>query len=66
MEGHIHRMTDLFAQLGLASTPQEIRHFIERHRPLPEPMALHEAPFCKMVKVGLRVILPSLSKMALW
>lgn len=52
MEGHIHRMTDLFAQLGLPSRPDEIRRFIETHRQLPADMALHEAPFWNPAQAG--------------
>ncbi len=44
METPIHRMTNLFAQLGLPSDQAAIEHFIETHRPL-ATSALHEAPF---------------------
>jgi hypothetical protein len=45
MEKHQHSMSNLFAQLGQASDDAAIAHFIETHRPLPESMQLHEAPF---------------------
>lgn len=45
MEELMHPLASLFAQLGLPSAPRDIRLFIETHRPLPEGMALHEAPF---------------------
>jgi hypothetical protein len=38
-------MNDLFAQLGLPNTDDEISHFIRTHRPLPESMTLEQAPF---------------------
>lgn len=45
MEELLHSLASLFEQLGLPSAPGEIRRFIDSHRPLPEDMALHEAPF---------------------
>lgn len=45
MEELIHSLTSLFAQLGLPSAPEEILRFIESNRPVPEHLALHEAPF---------------------
>ncbi len=45
MEKHQHSMSNLFAQLGQASDDAAIARFIETHRPLPESMQLHEAPF---------------------
>jgi hypothetical protein len=35
----------LFEQLGLPGTDAEISTFILKHRPLPESLELHEAPF---------------------
>ena len=40
-----HTLTDLFEQLGLPATPEEIREFIASGRPLPDEIALHAAPF---------------------
>lgn len=37
--------TDLFAQLGLPSQPQQIADFIAEHRPLPGHVLLADAPF---------------------
>lgn len=37
--------TDLFLQLGLASSPEAIADFIAQHRPLPGGMLLADAPF---------------------
>ena len=45
MELSLHTMTNLFAQLGLASEPSAIESFIAAHRPLPASVALHEAAF---------------------
>ncbi len=45
MEDTVHSMTNLFMQLGLPATPQEIQGFIESHKPLAPQLALHEAPF---------------------
>jgi len=45
MEELLHSLTSLFQQLGLPSSPEEIRHFIDAHRPLPEQVSLHAAPF---------------------
>ena len=45
MESQVHTMTDLFAQLGLASQPTAIQGFIATHRPLARNVALLDAPF---------------------
>ncbi|HEY6898698.1 MAG TPA: DUF2789 domain-containing protein [Rhodocyclaceae bacterium] len=45
MESSQHTMSNLFAQLGLPSEPDDIRSFIERHRPLAPDVRLHRAPF---------------------
>ncbi len=37
-------MPDLFAQLGLPSSPEDIDAFIQRHRPLDDKFRLAEAP----------------------
>lgn len=45
MEEPLHSFTSLFNQLGLPSKPEEIRQFIESHRPIPENISLPAAPF---------------------
>lgn len=45
MDPSPHGMTDLFAQLGLPSSPAAIQAFLETHRPLPRGSTLAEAPF---------------------
>ncbi|HSW05434.1 DUF2789 domain-containing protein [Aquabacterium sp.] len=45
MESPIHRLADLFRQLGLPDDPAAIEDFIATHRPLPAGVALADAPF---------------------
>lgn len=45
MEGPLHTMSNLFAQLGLPSDEREIDRFVAAHAPLPERMPLAGAPF---------------------
>ena len=45
MERPVHSLNMLFAQLGQPSDEASIAQFIERHRPLPDDVPLHEAPF---------------------
>lgn len=45
MESPIHTLSDLFAQLGLASDEAAIEHFIATHRPLAADVLLSEASF---------------------
>ena len=45
MEPPLHQMTDLFRQLGLSERPDKVEDFIARHRPLPNHLALPDAPF---------------------
>lgn len=45
MEPAIHRLPDLFRQLGLPDEPAAIEHFIAAHRPLPPGTSLPDAPF---------------------
>lgn len=45
MDLSTHTMHDLFDQLGLPSEEAEIQQFVARHRPLPQDMALADAPF---------------------
>ena len=43
MEQPVHRFSDLFKQLGLASDSASIEQFIVAHRPLPASVALADA-----------------------
>jgi hypothetical protein len=45
MENPIHRLSDLFLQLGLADDPAAMEAFIACHRPLPVGISLADAPF---------------------
>lgn len=45
MEPAIHRLSDLFRQLGLPEDHASIERFILQHRPLASDVALAEAPF---------------------
>ncbi|MEO8119807.1 MAG: DUF2789 domain-containing protein [Rhodoferax sp.] len=45
MNTSAHPFFELFAQLGLPSDEQDIRHFIADHSPLAEDIALADAPF---------------------
>lgn len=45
MELPNHDLGELFSQLGLPSSPQEIEQFIASHRPLPPDVLLGDAPF---------------------
>ena len=45
METTIHSIDLLFGQLGLDSTEQGVRDFINRNSPLPQGIVLHEADF---------------------
>jgi len=47
METTSHEFFELFEQLGLPSSEQEIRQFIDQHRPLPGDVKITEAPFWK-------------------
>jgi hypothetical protein len=40
-----HSLTSLFDQLGLGSTDQDIKNFIQMHAPITGTKALHEAHF---------------------
>ncbi|HPR08226.1 MAG TPA: DUF2789 domain-containing protein [Denitromonas sp.] len=52
MEGPIHNLSGLFAQLGLPCDEAGIAHFIESHRPLPEGILLPDAPFWTPSQAG--------------
>ncbi len=45
MELPLHTFDELFAQLGLPSDTAAIEQFIARHAPLPDHLALADAPF---------------------
>lgn len=45
MESPRHTLAHLFCQLGLPDGETAIDAFIGQHRPLPNGVALHEAPF---------------------
>ena len=44
MEQPTHKMTDLFRQLGLPETPEDMAAFLSIHRPLPPGTLLADAP----------------------
>ncbi len=45
MHTPIHLLSELFQQLGLGSSTEEVEHFIQTHAPLREDIALADAPF---------------------
>ena len=45
MEHAFHPFHELFEQLGLGSSADEIRAFLHAHAPLPRAVALPDAPF---------------------
>lgn len=45
MSQTFHRFSELFAQLGLPSDEDGIRHFLSSHSPLPHALDLPDAPF---------------------
>ena len=45
MELPVHHFSDLFSQLGLPSDPASIEAFIAEHKPVPDNLRLHQAPF---------------------
>jgi hypothetical protein len=45
MEHPFHPFHELFEQLGLGSSDEEIRSFLKAHASLPHEVALPEAPF---------------------
>lgn len=45
MELPNHSLGDLFAQLGLPADPASIEKFVATHRPLPDGVAVADAPF---------------------
>lgn len=53
MEHPYHRFSELFAQLGLAADPQEIRRFLAAHAPLDPAVRLEDAPFWSPAQAAL-------------
>ncbi|MDD0838179.1 DUF2789 domain-containing protein [Curvibacter sp. HBC61] len=50
---NIHpRFHDLFEQLGLPSSPEQIADFIRSHSPLADDLRLPEAPFWTPAQAG--------------
>ena len=45
MEQPMHNLVSLFKQLGLPNTNEAIKDFINRNRPVPGNLLLHEAEF---------------------
>lgn len=45
MEQPFHNFSELFAQLGLGNSPEEIEAFILQHSPLSGEVMLTDAPF---------------------
>ncbi|KUI97861.1 DUF2789 domain-containing protein [Vibrio sp. MEBiC08052] len=45
MEISQHDVTDLFEQLGLGSSPEEIKYFVNNHRHTQDSTPIHEASF---------------------
>lgn len=45
MDASYHHFCELFAQLGLPAEEPQVRAFIESHAPLPDAVALADAPF---------------------
>ena len=45
MERPVHKMSNLFAQLGLPADEAAVKSFIATHRPLESGTALYRAPF---------------------
>jgi hypothetical protein len=45
MEQPMHNLVSLFKQLGLPNTNEAIKDFINRNRPVPGNLPLHEAEF---------------------
>lgn len=45
MENIMHSESDLFEQLGLPASENDIQAFIATYRPLPANIKLYEAPF---------------------
>jgi len=50
MEKPQHTLSDLFAQLGLPASPEDIDNFVASHFPLPAGGLLADAPFWTAVQ----------------
>lgn len=53
MEPPVHHFSELFEQLGLPADAAAIEQFIERHAPLPDDVALADAPFWNEAQASL-------------
>lgn len=45
MNKPLHRLSDLFAQLGLANDARSIAQFLDTHTAMAQGVRLHDAPF---------------------
>lgn len=52
MEHPFHPFSELFAQLGLDNSPQQIDQFIREHAPLADDIKLEDAPFWTQAQSG--------------
>jgi hypothetical protein len=52
VEHPFHPFHELFEQLGLGSSPEEIRSFLQSHAPLPHEVALPDAIFWTPSQAG--------------
>lgn len=52
MDSVFHPLSDLFAQLGLPNSADEIDAFIAQHAPLSSDIALADAPFWSDAQAG--------------
>jgi hypothetical protein len=52
MEGFVHNLSNLFAQLGQPNDDASIGRFIETHSPLADGVQLHEATFWTPAQAG--------------
>jgi len=52
MEGFVHNLNNLFAQLGQPNDDASIARFIETHSPLAEGIQLYEAAFWTPAQAG--------------
>jgi hypothetical protein len=52
MDAVFHPLSDLFAQLGLPNSANDIDAFVARYAPLPSSVALVDAPFWTPAQAG--------------
>ncbi|QLQ24695.1 MAG: DUF2789 domain-containing protein [Dechloromonas sp.] len=52
MEGFVHNLSNLFAQLGQPNDDASIARFIETHSPLADGVQLYEAAFWTPAQAG--------------